>query len=58
MELEKTIKEESKDEDMDTTGVKEMGYEDKLQFVNAISQPMASKKLSKKIYKCIKKGFN
>lgn len=45
-------------EDMDTTEVKEMNYEDKLGFVNAISQPMAPKKLTKKIYKCIKKGIN
>ncbi|XP_043466402.1 H/ACA ribonucleoprotein complex subunit 2-like protein [Leptopilina heterotoma] len=43
-------------EDMDTTEVKEMNYEDKLGFVNAISQPMAPKKLTKKIYKCIKKA--
>ena len=57
MELGKTIKEEIKDEDMDTTVAKDMSYEDKLQFVNAISQPMAPKKLSKKIYKCIKKGI-
>lgn len=33
-----------------------LSYEDKLKFVNGISQPMASKKLCKKIYKVIKKG--
>lgn len=26
--------------------------------VNAIAQPLASKKLSKKLYKCVKKGKN
>lgn len=30
--------------------------EDKLQFVNAIAKPMASRKLTKKIYKLIKKA--
>ncbi|XP_032691345.1 H/ACA ribonucleoprotein complex subunit 2-like protein isoform X2 [Odontomachus brunneus] len=34
----------------------EMSYEEKLRLVNAISKPMASKKLTKKIYKCIKKA--
>lgn len=42
-----------KDENIDAP---EISYEEKLQFVNAISKPMASKKLTKKIYKCIKKG--
>lgn len=55
MELDQSTKDV---EDMDTTEVKEMSYEDKLGFVNAISQPMAPKKLTKKIYKCIKKGTN
>lgn len=35
----------------------EMSYTDKLRFVNKISHPMATKKLSKKIYKLIKKGI-
>ena len=31
-------------------------YEDKLRFVSVIAKPMASKKLTKKVYKLIKKG--
>lgn len=31
-------------------------YEEKLQFVNAIAQPMASKKLAGRVYKLAKKG--
>merc|ERR1712015_195042 len=31
-------------------------YEEKLRFVSCIAKPMASKKLTKKIYKVIKKG--
>lgn len=46
--------EESK-ENLDLTCVKE-SYEEKLKIVNAIASPMAPKKLTKKIYKCIKKG--
>ncbi|XP_018341855.1 PREDICTED: H/ACA ribonucleoprotein complex subunit 2-like protein [Trachymyrmex septentrionalis] len=42
-----------KDENVDAP---EISYEEKLRFVNAISKPMASKKLTKKIYKCIKKA--
>lgn len=34
----------------------ELTYEDKLKYVNTIAKPMASKKLAKKIYKCIKKA--
>lgn len=34
----------------------EISYEDKLKYINAIAKPMAPKKLTKKIYKCIKKG--
>ncbi|XP_029171428.1 H/ACA ribonucleoprotein complex subunit 2-like protein [Nylanderia fulva] len=33
-----------------------LSYEEKLQLVNAIAKPMAPKKLTKKIYKCIKKA--
>merc|ERR1712062_904312 len=32
-------------------------YEEKLRFVSVIAKPMASKKLTKKVYKCIKKGI-
>ncbi len=31
-------------------------YEQKLRFVNSIANPIASKKLTKKLFKCIKKG--
>merc|ERR1711915_320304 len=34
-----------------------ISYEDRLKFVSVISKPMASKKLAKKLYKCIKKGM-
>ncbi|XP_015175952.1 PREDICTED: H/ACA ribonucleoprotein complex subunit 2-like protein [Polistes dominula] len=34
----------------------ELSYEDKLKYINNIAKPMASKKLTKKIYKCIKKA--
>ncbi|XP_015439389.1 PREDICTED: H/ACA ribonucleoprotein complex subunit 2-like protein [Dufourea novaeangliae] len=33
-----------------------LSYEEKLKYVNNISKPMAPKKLTKKIYKCIKKA--
>nr|ACO10337.1 H/ACA ribonucleoprotein complex subunit 2-like protein [Caligus rogercresseyi] len=32
-------------------------YEEKMKHVSIISKPMASRKLTKKIYKCIKKGM-
>ena len=31
-------------------------YEQKLAFLNAIAKPIASKKLAKRLFKCIKKG--
>lgn len=34
----------------------EISYESKLKYINTIAKPMAPKKLTKKIYKCIKKG--
>ncbi|XP_072760135.1 H/ACA ribonucleoprotein complex subunit 2-like protein [Anoplolepis gracilipes] len=34
----------------------EISYEEKLKLVNAIAKPIAPKKLTKKIYKCIKKA--
>nr|QBH73532.1 putative NHP2 protein [Aphelinus abdominalis] len=43
-------------ENLDLSNLKEISYEDKLKVVNAISNPMAPKKLAKKIYKCIKKA--
>lgn len=50
MEVDESI---VKEENIDAP---EISYEEKLRFVNAISVPMAPKKLTKKIYKCIKKG--
>lgn len=50
MEVDESI---VKDENIDAP---EISYEEKLRFVNTISKPMAPKKLTKKIYKCIKKG--
>lgn len=41
----------------DITIKEEDTYEDKLKNINAIAQPMASKKLAKKCYKLIKKGM-
>lgn len=35
----------------------EESYDDKLKYVNSIARPMASKKLSKKCYKLIKKAI-
>lgn len=51
MEVDDSIKE------VDGGDNTELSYEEKLKYVNAISQPMASKKLTKKIYKCIRKGM-
>ncbi|CAK9824513.1 H/ACA ribonucleoprotein complex subunit 2-like protein [Anthophora retusa] len=34
----------------------EISYEEKLKYTNRIAKPMAPKKLTKKIYKCIKKA--
>merc|ERR1719238_2630470 len=39
------------------TETDEMSYEDRLKYVSVISKPMAPKKLTKKLYKCIKKGM-
>lgn len=44
--------------DLDESVKAEDNYEDKLVFVNTISKPMAGKKLTKKVYKLIKKGNN
>jgi len=54
----KEKKEKSGDVTMegDTTATEGPTYEDKLKFVSVIAKPMASKKLTKKIYKVIKKG--
>lgn len=36
----------------------EKSYHELIANVNPIAQPLASKKLSKKLYKCVKKGKN
>lgn len=40
----------------DITEQPELSYEDKLQYVNVIAKPMATKSQAKKIYKLIKKA--
>ncbi|XP_055627534.1 H/ACA ribonucleoprotein complex subunit 2-like protein [Toxorhynchites rutilus septentrionalis] len=51
------IKVEKPDSEIDTTIVKEEDtYDEKLKNANAISQPMAPKKLTKKIHKLIEKA--
>lgn len=50
MEVDENVKE------ADSGDVIEISYEEKLKYTNPIAKPMASKKLTKKIYKCIKKG--
>merc|ERR1712059_96296 len=52
---------EKKDKTADASTLEESqvegpSYEDKLKFVSVIAKPMASKKLTKKVYKAIKKG--
>lgn len=51
MEVDESI---VKEENVDA--LEGMSYEEKLELVNPIAKPMAPKKLTKKIYKCIKKG--
>ncbi|XP_043247876.1 H/ACA ribonucleoprotein complex subunit 2-like protein [Colletes gigas] len=50
MELDDSVKEGN---GADST---EISYEDKLKYINTIAKPMAPKKLTKKIYKCIRKA--
>lgn len=47
------------DAEMETDGVssEKASYEDRLLYVTEIAKPMAGKKLTKKIYKLIKKGM-
>lgn len=55
------IKKEPVDESVTEVGnvsVKEEdNYDDKLKYVNSVSQPMATKKIAKKCYKLIKKAM-
>merc|ERR1712113_1056654 len=53
----KEKKEKKLDESQNADAKDEVSYEDRLKFVSVISKPMASKKLAKKLYKCIKKGM-
>merc|ERR1712223_441099 len=55
-------KKEKKDKSLNESQIaeengEEMSYEDRLEFVSVIAKPMATKKLAKKLYKCIKKGI-
>lgn len=51
------VKKENTDENPAEVTVKEEDtYDDKLKNANQIASPMAPKKLTKKIYKLIKKG--
>merc|ERR1712223_197514 len=55
-------KKEKKDKSLNGSQIaeengEEMSYEDRLEFVSVIAKPMATKKLAKKLYKCIKKGM-
>ena len=50
--------EDAEMEDAGAPGKEKVSYEDRLLYVTPIAQPMASKKLTKKIYKLIKKGVN
>ncbi|XP_014208951.1 H/ACA ribonucleoprotein complex subunit 2-like protein isoform X1 [Copidosoma floridanum] len=43
-------------DNLDRSIVKETSHEEKLLIANAIAQPMAPKKLAKKIYKCVKRA--
>lgn len=46
---EKTVEEE--------TGGTEKSYQELIANINPIANPLASRKLSKKLYKCVKKGI-
>lgn len=49
------IKKEKTDGE-EAADVTERSYHELIANVNPIAQPLASKKLSKKLYKCVKKG--
>ena len=40
----------------ETTGAVEKSYGELIVNINPIAQPLAPRKLSKKLYKCVKKG--
>lgn len=43
-------------EEAAAAGGNEKSYQELIANMNEIAQPLASKKLSKKLYKCVKKG--
>jgi len=53
---EKAAAAEAADEAAAAAGGSERSYQELVANVNAIAQPLASKKLSKKLYKCVKKA--
>ncbi|CAL8363733.1 unnamed protein product [Lota lota] len=53
----KTKKEKASGEvEEETTGGNEKSYQELIVNINPIAQPLASRKLSKKLYKCVKKA--
>ncbi|KAK1122681.1 hypothetical protein K0M31_009124 [Melipona bicolor] len=56
--MEQIVKQEVDDsvKEVETGDSTEIKYEEKLKFTSNIAKPMAPKKLTKKIYKCIKKA--
>lgn len=51
------VKKEKNCEEEATAGT-EKSYEELIANINPIASPLASRKLSKKLYKCVKKGTN
>lgn len=49
------VKKEKNCVEEETTGT-EKSYEELIANINPIATPLASRKLSKKLYKCVKKG--
>ena len=56
MGKEKKEKRRSEAADEDEGKVDKVPWEDKIRFLSPISQPLASKKLARKLYKVAKKG--
>lgn len=54
----KIKKEKTEGEEAVAAEGNERSYYELIANVNPIAQPLASKKLSKKLYKCVKKGRN
>lgn len=52
----KVKKEPADPEEAAAVGGTEKSYQELIANVNPIAQPLASRKLSKKLYKCVKKG--